>query len=133
MGNPDATTLARIAYEATGDFQAWIRDRKNRRVIPHRLEKCGYVPVRNDYAKDGLWKIYGARQAVYAKEHPLDPGPDQGCKPAYGVMSVKIRNVFQERPIGLISSISGFLYSTPTTPLFTFFFYGLQSVRRARE
>jgi hypothetical protein len=36
-------------------------------VIPHRLEKCGYAPVRNDAAKDGLWKINGVRQVVYAK------------------------------------------------------------------
>jgi hypothetical protein len=43
-----------------------MRDRKNRRVIPHRLEQCGYVPVRNDAAKDGLWKLSQA-QAVYAK------------------------------------------------------------------
>jgi hypothetical protein len=42
-------------------------DRKNRRIIPHRLEKCGYVHVRNDGAKDGLWKINGARQVIYAK------------------------------------------------------------------
>lgn len=45
----------------------WLDDRKNRRVIPYRLEKCGYVPVRNDAAKDGLWKINGKRQAIYAK------------------------------------------------------------------
>jgi Family of unknown function (DUF5906) len=67
MNNPNATTLARIINEATGEFEMWIRDRKNRRIIPHRMEKCGYVPVRNDAAKDGLWKINGARQVVYAK------------------------------------------------------------------
>jgi hypothetical protein len=67
MKNPDATTLARIANEAEGDFEAWIRDRKNRRIIPYRLEKCSYVPVRNDAAQDGLWKIHGTRQVVYAK------------------------------------------------------------------
>jgi hypothetical protein len=67
MGNPDATTIIRITAEATGAFEDWIRDRKNRRVIPHRLEKCGYVPVRNNAANDGLWKINGTRQAVYAK------------------------------------------------------------------
>ena len=49
------------------DFREWIRDRKNRRAIPHRLEKCGYVQVRNDAAKDGLWVINGSRQVVYAK------------------------------------------------------------------
>src|SRR5262249_51168408 len=55
MGNPDATTLIRIRGSATGDFEEWLKDRKNRRVIPHRLERCDYVPVRNDAAKDGLW------------------------------------------------------------------------------
>jgi hypothetical protein len=67
MGNPDATTLIQIANAATGDFETWVRDRKNRRAIPHRLEKCGYVPIRNDGAGDGLWKIGGARQVVYAR------------------------------------------------------------------
>jgi Family of unknown function (DUF5906)/Bifunctional DNA primase/polymerase, N-terminal len=67
LGNPDATTITRIIGTATGEFLSWISDRKNRRVIPHRLEKCGYVPVRNDAAQDGQWKIHGKRQAVYAK------------------------------------------------------------------
>lgn len=67
MGNPDATTLSRITSCATGDFLAWITDRKNRRAIPHRLERCEYTPVRNEDAKDGLWKISGQRQVVYAR------------------------------------------------------------------
>jgi hypothetical protein len=67
LGNPDATTIARLTNAADGEFKEWISDRKNRRAIPHRLEACSYVPVRNDSAKDGLWKIHGARQAVYAK------------------------------------------------------------------
>ena len=57
----DATTLIQIANEPSGDFEIWIRDRKNRRAIPHRLEACGYVPVRNEAANDGLWKINGKR------------------------------------------------------------------------
>jgi hypothetical protein len=53
---------------ATGkEIETWLRDRKNRRVIPHRLEKCGYVQVRNDTAKDGLWKVNGTRQVIYGK------------------------------------------------------------------
>ena len=53
---------------ADAEIALWIRDRKNRRIIPHRLENCGYEPVRNDDAKsDGLWKINGKRQAVYAR------------------------------------------------------------------
>jgi hypothetical protein len=67
---PDAVTIPAItsaASAAGGGFLTWIADRKNRRAIPHRMEQCGYVPVRNDAAKDGLWKINGARQVVYAK------------------------------------------------------------------
>ncbi len=67
MGNPDAITVERIAAMATGEIQFWIKDRKNRRAIPHRLERCGYIPVRNDTRKDGLWIFNGARQVVYAK------------------------------------------------------------------
>jgi Family of unknown function (DUF5906) len=68
MGNPDATTLNRILNEAAGsEIEAWLHDRKNRRAIPHRLEKCGYVPVRNDAAESGLWVINGARQVIYAR------------------------------------------------------------------
>ena len=67
MGSPDAVTLIAITNHATGNFQEWIKDRKNRRAIPHRLEKCGYVPVRNDTAKDGLWVINGNRQVIYTK------------------------------------------------------------------
>jgi hypothetical protein len=71
MGNPDALTLSQIkaAAEANDEFHSWICDRKNRRAIPHRLEKCGYVPVRNDADKsDGHWKIGGSRVVVYARK-----------------------------------------------------------------
>jgi hypothetical protein len=67
LGNPDAVTLERIQRQATGDFQGWLRDRKNSRRIPHRLEKCGYSPVRNEGAEDGLWRINRRRQVIYAK------------------------------------------------------------------
>jgi hypothetical protein len=67
IGNPNAVTVSRIMTEATGGFQAWIMDRKNRRAIPHRMEQCGYTPVRNAAAADGLWRINGTRQAVYAR------------------------------------------------------------------
>jgi hypothetical protein len=50
MGNPDATTLERV------------------RTIPHRFESCGYIPVNNEDAKDGQWRIQGTRQTVYAKK-----------------------------------------------------------------
>jgi hypothetical protein len=67
IGSPSALTLDQIAGVANADFAIWLRDRRNARRIPHRLESCGYVAVRNDAAKDGLWKIDGKRQVIYAK------------------------------------------------------------------
>ena len=65
---PSAITIEMLKEAAGFGTEAydWISDRKNRRIIPHRLERCGYEPVRNEAADDGLWKIKGKRQAVYA-------------------------------------------------------------------
>ncbi|HEY4340532.1 MAG TPA: primase-helicase family protein [Steroidobacteraceae bacterium] len=68
LSNPDAITLADIINMANESLQEWLQDRKNRRTIPHRLENVGYVPVRNDAAQDGLWKVFGRRQAIYARQ-----------------------------------------------------------------
>ena len=61
LGNPHATTLIRITNEARGDFETWIKDRKNQRAIPHRLEISGYVPVLN--AADKSRPVGHQRQA----------------------------------------------------------------------
>jgi hypothetical protein len=69
-GNPKAFTLKQIQREAEGtDIGAWLSERKNRRAIPHRLEKCGYVPVRNTARNDGLWIVTGERQVIYAQKN----------------------------------------------------------------
>lgn len=67
---PDATTISHISGSLTcaNSFAEYLRDRKNSRKIPHRLEAAGYVAVRNDAAKDGLWKVGGKRQVIYAKK-----------------------------------------------------------------
>ena len=68
LGRPDALTSADLLREAgNSSFADWLADRKNRRAIPHRFERCGYAPIRNDAAKDGLWVIRGTRQVVYAR------------------------------------------------------------------
>jgi hypothetical protein len=67
LDRPSATTLAEIAGRAGAGFADWLRDRKNARQIPHRLETAGYVPVRNPDAKDGLWRVDDRRQAIYAR------------------------------------------------------------------
>lgn len=73
LGRPEATTIASLAL-ATADenFRLFLTDRRNSRKIPHRLEQCGYVAVRNTAATDGLFKVGGKRCAIYAR-HDLTP------------------------------------------------------------
>lgn len=72
LKKPKALTAGRLQAYADDDFREWLRDRRNRRTIPYRLETAGYVTVRNTTAKDGLWTVDGKRQVVYAlKELPL--------------------------------------------------------------
>jgi hypothetical protein len=69
LENPRALTLDTIKLQAIGSnslLYLWLNDRKNRRAIPHRLEVCGYVPVRNEASQQGLWVVNGTRQVVYA-------------------------------------------------------------------
>jgi hypothetical protein len=64
---PDTVTFADLLAKATGGFAESLMTRSGKRALPHQLERCGYVSIRNPKAKDGLWKINGARQVVYAK------------------------------------------------------------------
>jgi hypothetical protein len=67
LREPEVLTISNLLGQASTEFAGWLQDRKNSRRIPHRLEACGYVAVRNEAAKDGLWKIHGKRQAIYGK------------------------------------------------------------------
>jgi hypothetical protein len=67
FGNPDAVTLLQLIAKATGETSEWLMNRKNRRAIPHRMERCGYVPVMNPTRDTGLWVINGVRQVIYAR------------------------------------------------------------------
>ena len=69
LGNPDAVTIEQMMNKASRySFTCeWLRDRKNRKAINHRLETCGYRAVNNPVATDGMWRVGGRRQVVYAK------------------------------------------------------------------
>ncbi len=71
LGNPPALVLESIIRRADGmNMRALadeLSDRRHRRAIPHRMERIDYVPVRNPDADDGLFKISGKRQRVYAR------------------------------------------------------------------
>jgi hypothetical protein len=72
LGNPPAVTIAGIRDAVpSGDVHSlwyWLGERKNRKAANHRLEKCGYRPVNNPDAENGLWRVGGKRQVVYAKD-----------------------------------------------------------------
>jgi hypothetical protein len=71
LANPPALTVLHIIDRADimglHGLVEELRDRKQRRAMPHKLERIGYVPVRNPDADDGLFSIGGRRQAVYAQ------------------------------------------------------------------
>jgi hypothetical protein len=65
LGNPPALTLEQLMEKAPG--LEWLHNLANRRSVGHRLEENQYVRISNRAAKDGLWKIKGDRQAIYAR------------------------------------------------------------------
>ena len=70
LGRPDVVTLSDVTTQAAilqPAFADWLRDRKNRRAIPHRFEDCGYVAVSNPNDTEGRWKINGTRHTIYGK------------------------------------------------------------------
>jgi hypothetical protein len=69
LGNPDAVTVKGIIGRCTNpDLTNSLTDRRTRRAIPHWLERCGYVSVRNPDAQDRVWKVENVRQPIYAKK-----------------------------------------------------------------
>jgi hypothetical protein len=67
---PDAvspTILKREAATTNLEMHKWLDDRKNRRALPHKLERVGYSVVRNLEAEDGLCLVAGKREAVYVR------------------------------------------------------------------
>ena len=71
--NPPALTVDQIKSvpHLGSGLGAWLDDRKNNRSFPHRLDKCGYVAIRNPDRKDGCWLIGKKRQVVYARKDLL--------------------------------------------------------------
>jgi hypothetical protein len=68
LGNPAVVTIDLIAGRSPPELAVWLKELKNRRTIAHRLEAVGYTSVRNPHANDGLFKIGGRRQTVYARK-----------------------------------------------------------------
>lgn len=67
LGSPKAVTLGMIADAAESSFADWLRDRKNARRVPHKVEKCGYRSVRNPNSKEGRWKVNKKDCVIYSR------------------------------------------------------------------
>lgn len=72
LKNPSALTVPQLIDQSTAmqmfSLADELRDRKARRSMPHKLERVGYVPVRNPDAEDGLFKVAGRRQVIYGRK-----------------------------------------------------------------
>ena len=68
-----AVTLSQLVDVVAGwgsdhtQLYEFLTDRRQRRTIPHRMEQCGYVPVRNTTSRDGAWSLRGKRQIMYGR------------------------------------------------------------------
>jgi hypothetical protein len=70
LGTPEALIIAQLVEKAP--TAEWLIDRKMSRVIPHRLRRCGYVPVANpDAIHSGRWRINSKQVVIYARKDLL--------------------------------------------------------------
>lgn len=53
--------------QADVEFARWLKDRKNSRVVAHRINDAGYVNVWNSAAGDGRWKAGGKKWTFYGR------------------------------------------------------------------
>jgi hypothetical protein len=68
LGRPAAIPISRLTAAAKGELAEWMKERGNRKAIPHKMESCGYTTIRNPDAGDGYWRIAGRRQPIYGKK-----------------------------------------------------------------
>jgi hypothetical protein len=68
MGWPEAVYPSQLATHASDELRVWMNDRKTRHLVGKRLDDCDYAPVSNPDTKDGLWKVGGKRQTIYARK-----------------------------------------------------------------
>ncbi len=72
LGKPAALTIPMIVSKVLdSDFSSWLADRKNSRLIPHRLESAGYTSLRNPNSSDGRWTIGSKRTVVYGRKEAV--------------------------------------------------------------
>lgn len=99
LGNPKAVSLSRIQGMAEGDFGEWIKDRKNRRAIPHRLECCGLhagpKPRCSRWPLENIWQAAGG----LCQSRPRIARPDRRGEGGMSGLSVSMVCEVSDFPI----------------------------------
>jgi hypothetical protein len=88
LDNPTVTTVEEVRNEAamrSAAFYDFLSEKKNRSSFPHRFEACGYTQMRNGKRQDGLWKIDGKRQIIYAKKELSAEEQHRAAQAKYGL------------------------------------------------
>ena len=86
LGWPKVVILDQIEakLEYGSSFRHWLEDRRNAKVVPHRLEAAGYVRLSNPDAKDSAWRIDTRRRVVYAQKELSTSEAHKAMKEAFG-------------------------------------------------
>jgi Family of unknown function (DUF5906) len=67
MGWPEAVYPSKLEVNCNNEeLRFWMKERKSRHLLGKRLDDIGYEAITNPDTQDGLWKIGGRRQTVYA-------------------------------------------------------------------
>ena len=77
-------------------------DRQNRCSIPHRMERAGYMLVRNpDAPKDGYWTLPEGRRPIYGRNELSRAGTAHRCTQAHpiGVIGKHVNHFPHENSI----------------------------------
>src|SRR5262245_30927837 len=87
LERPDVVTIHQVRQVSDASFTEWLTERKNARQASHRLDTCGYQPLRNPDAKDGLWKVASKPQAIFMRQELSFNEPRTAAKKAFGILT----------------------------------------------
>jgi hypothetical protein len=86
---PKVLTVKMLVAAATGALAEWLSQGKNYRALRHRLDRLGYVVMKNPDNEPGYWKIAGERARVYIRQDIAVPEREACVRTFIGKYGVK--------------------------------------------
>jgi hypothetical protein len=65
LDRPEISSMHALLATPRGAALEWMTSKP--RALPHRMERCGYVAVRNPDNEKGIWRINNQRQMLYGR------------------------------------------------------------------